>query len=94
MMDALETRSQTSGTARTYPAYTREASQVVKQQGGENDLLGQTADDPIFGVTLEELKETVKPESMWDGPLYRQRIFCGFSRTDTGKYRFVGRKAR
>ena len=32
------------------------------EDGGENDLLARIADDPIFGVTLEELNEIVKPE--------------------------------
>ena len=35
---------------------------VVKEQGGENDLLARIAGDPIFGVTLEELHDIVKPE--------------------------------
>ena len=29
---------------------------VVKEQGGENDLLARIANDPLFGTTLEELK--------------------------------------
>ena len=35
---------------------------MVKEQGGENDLLARIAGDPIFGVTLEELHDIVKPE--------------------------------
>ena len=32
------------------------AGKVVKEQGGENDLLARIANDPLFGTTLEELK--------------------------------------
>ncbi len=38
------------------------AGRVVKEEGGENDLLSRIAADPIFGVTLKELQEIVKPE--------------------------------
>lgn len=38
------------------------AAKVVKEEGGENDLLSRIANDPIFGVSLEELLEIVKPE--------------------------------
>ena len=37
-------------------------TKVVKEQGGENDLLARIAGDPMFGVTLEELHDIVKPE--------------------------------
>ena len=33
---------------------------MVKEQGGENDLLARIAGDPMFGVTLEELHDIVK----------------------------------
>lgn len=38
------------------------AAKVVKEEGGENDLLSRIAADPIFGVSLDELLEIVKPE--------------------------------
>jgi adenylosuccinate lyase len=38
------------------------ASKVIKEEGGENDLLSRIAGDPIFGVTLEELNAIVSPE--------------------------------
>ena len=38
------------------------ASKVIKEEGGENDLLARIANDPIFGVTLEELEHIVRPE--------------------------------
>ena len=42
--------------------HSMEAAKVVKEQGGENDLLVRIAGDPMFGVTLEELHDIVKPE--------------------------------
>ena len=38
------------------------AGKIVKQDGGENDLLERIANDPAFGVTLEQLKAIMKPE--------------------------------
>lgn len=38
------------------------AGKIVKQDGGENDLLERIANDPTFGVTLEQLKAIMKPE--------------------------------
>ena len=37
------------------------AGKIVKQDGGENDLLERIANDPAFGVTLEQLKAIMKP---------------------------------
>ena len=38
------------------------AAKVVKEEGGDNDLLERIAADPIFGVTMEELEEIMQPE--------------------------------
>lgn len=38
------------------------ASKVIKEEGGENDLLERIAADPAFGVTLEELESILQPE--------------------------------
>lgn len=38
------------------------ASKVIKEEGGENDLLNRIANDDTFGVTLEELETILKPE--------------------------------
>ncbi|HBM99009.1 MAG TPA: adenylosuccinate lyase [Ruminococcus sp.] len=38
------------------------ASKVIKEEGGENDLLNRIANDDAFGVTLEELETILKPE--------------------------------
>ena len=42
--------------------HSKEASKVVKEQGGENDLLERIASDNAFGVTLEELEAILQPE--------------------------------
>ena len=38
------------------------AAQVVKEQGGENDLLRRLSQDPAFGMSLEEMKTIMAPE--------------------------------
>ncbi|MCD8026036.1 MAG: adenylosuccinate lyase [Clostridiales bacterium] len=38
------------------------ASKVIKEEGGENDLLERIANDEAFGVTLEELEDILQPE--------------------------------
>ena len=38
------------------------ASKVIKEEGGENDLLERIAADPAFGVTLEGLESILQPE--------------------------------
>ena len=38
------------------------ASKVIKEEGGENDLLQRIAADKAFGVTLEELENILQPE--------------------------------
>ena len=42
--------------------HSMEAGRVVKQEGGENNLLELIASDPIFGMTLPELQALLKPE--------------------------------
>ncbi len=38
------------------------ASKVIKEEGGENDLLERIANDDAFGVTLDELNKLLQPE--------------------------------
>lgn len=38
------------------------ASKVIKEEGGENDLLERIANDEAFGVTLEELENILQPD--------------------------------
>jgi adenylosuccinate lyase len=39
------------------------AGAVVKEQGGENDLVARIAADPAFGLTEEEIMHELKPEN-------------------------------
>lgn len=39
------------------------AAAVVKQEGGENDLVDRIAADPKFGITKEEIMAILKPEN-------------------------------
>ena len=38
------------------------AGKIVKEEGGENDLVDRIAADPIFGITKEEILSTLQPE--------------------------------
>ena len=38
------------------------AGKIVKEEGGENDLVDRIASDPIFGITKEEILSTLQPE--------------------------------
>lgn len=38
------------------------ASRVIKEEGGENDLLSRIAADEVFGVTMEDLENILQPE--------------------------------
>lgn len=38
------------------------AGKVVKEEGGENDLVDRIAADPMFGITKEEILATLNPE--------------------------------
>lgn len=38
------------------------AGKIVKEEGGENDLVDRIASDPIFMITKEEILETLEPE--------------------------------
>ena len=38
------------------------AGRIVKEEGGDNDLVDRIAADPIFGITKEEILATLQPE--------------------------------
>jgi adenylosuccinate lyase len=42
--------------------HSMEASRIVKEEGGENDLLQRISEDSAFGFPLEELMDLCKPE--------------------------------
>lgn len=43
--------------------HSMEAGKVVKEQGGENDLLERIAADKSFGMTIEELQSVMEPSN-------------------------------
>ena len=62
MMDAVKRGGDRQQLHEAIRVHSMAAGKVIKEQGGENDLLERIAGDPMFGVTLEELKEILKPE--------------------------------
>lgn len=62
MMDAAKRGADRQQLHERIRIHSMAASKVVKEEGGENDLLSRIADDPIFGVTLNELQKIVSPE--------------------------------
>lgn len=41
--------------------HSMEAASKIKNEGGENDLIERIAEDPVFGLTIEEIRETLDP---------------------------------
>ena len=62
MMDAVKRGGDRQELHERIRVHSMAAGKVVKEEGGENDLLARIAGDPIFGVTLEELQELIQPE--------------------------------
>ncbi len=64
------------------------AGKIVKQDGGENDLLQRIADDPAFGVTLDRLKAVMKPELyVGRAPQQTEEFVESFIKPVTEKYK-------
>lgn len=61
MMDAAKRGADRQELHEHVRVHSMAASKVIKEEGGENDLLERIAGDPIFGVTLEALKGIVDP---------------------------------
>ena len=62
MMDAVKRGADRQELHERIRVHSMAASKVVKEEGGENDLLERIANDPIFGVTLKELNDILSPE--------------------------------
>ncbi len=62
MMDAVKRGGNRQQLHEAIRVHSMAAGRVIKEEGGENDLLDRIAADPIFGVSLEELREILKPE--------------------------------
>ena len=61
MMDAVKRGGDRQELHEKIRTHSMAASKVVKEEGGENDLLQRIADDSSFGVTLEELEALLEP---------------------------------
>ena len=62
MMDAVKRGGDRQQLHEAIRVHSMAAAKVVKEQGGENDLLERIANDPLFGVSMEELRDILKPE--------------------------------
>ncbi|MDR2647530.1 MAG: adenylosuccinate lyase [Oscillospiraceae bacterium] len=61
MMDAVKRGGDRQALHERIRVHAQAAAQVVKAQGGENDLLNRIAADPLFGLRLEELQKMLDP---------------------------------
>ncbi len=61
MMDAVKRGGDRQELHEKIRTHSMAASKVVKEEGGENDLLERIAGDSSFGVTLEELEALLDP---------------------------------
>ena len=61
MMDAVKRGGDRQELHEKIRTHSMAASKVVKEEGGENDLLERIANDESFGVTLEELEAILEP---------------------------------
>ncbi|MGN0441656.1 MAG: adenylosuccinate lyase [Acutalibacteraceae bacterium] len=62
MMDAVKAGGNRQELHEKIRVHSMDASKVIKEEGGENDLLERIAADPAFGVTLEQLHAIISPE--------------------------------
>lgn len=62
MMDAVKAGGNRQELHERIRTLSMEAGRTVKEEGRENNLLELIAADPAFGMTLEELQESMKPE--------------------------------
>ncbi len=62
MMDAVKRGGDRQKLHEHIREHSMVASRVVKEEGGKNDLLERIANDPIFGVSLDDLNKIASPE--------------------------------
>ena len=63
MMRAVEKGGNRQELHETLRGHSMAAADVVKKEGGENDLVKRIAADPIFQITEEEIRSVLKPEN-------------------------------
>lgn len=62
MMDAVKLGADRQVLHERVRVHSMAASKVIKEEGGENDLLERIAADPAFGVSLAQLEQIITPE--------------------------------
>ena len=63
MMQAVEKGGNRQELHEALRGHSMAAADVVKKEGGENDLVKRIAADPIFQITEEEIRSVLKPEN-------------------------------
>lgn len=71
MMDAVKAGGDRQELHERIRELSMEAGRNVKEKGLDNNLLELIAADPAFGLSIEELKETMDPSNIQDGLLIR-----------------------
>ena len=90
MMDAAKRGADRQQLHEHIRVHSMAASKVVKEEGGENDLLSRIAGDPIFGVTLEELNAIVSPEKyVGRSPQQTEEFISGVVNPMIAAYDFI-----
>ena len=72
MMDAVKNGGNRQELHEKIRTLSMEAGKNVKVNGGDNNLLELIADDPAFGLTMEELKSSTMDLSKYVGRAPRQ----------------------
>ena len=85
MMDAVKRGADRQELHERIRIHSMAASKVVKEEGGDNDLLERIAADPIFGVTMEELEEIMQPEKYVGRASQQTEHFIGHEVADVLK---------
>lgn len=63
LMDAVKAGGDRQELHERIRQHSMAAGQVVKAEGGKNDLLERIAADPAFGLSMDQLNEIMKPEN-------------------------------
>ena len=87
MMEAVKRGGDRQELHERIRVHSMDAGRIVKQDGGENDLLERIANDPAFGVTLDQLKTIMKPELyVGRAPQQTEEFVENFIKPITEKY--------
>lgn len=62
MMDCVKRGADRQELHERIRIHSMEASRMIKEKGQENDLLERISEDPVFNITLEELKSLLNPQ--------------------------------